>query len=83
MYEKLEKEQAELRAMSAGDPSLLSMAEADIKSLEEQKQGLLKQMEEIVTSEEAVVSELPNEIILEVGACYNVSQICRKSWLVF
>jgi peptide chain release factor 1 len=68
MYEKLEKEQAELRDMSAGDPSLLGMAEADIKSLEEQKLGLLKQMEEIVTSEEAVVSELPNEIILEVRA---------------
>lgn len=68
MYQKLEKEQAELRAMSAGDPSLLSMAEADIKSLEEQKQGLLKQMEEIVLSEEAVTDELPNEIILEVRA---------------
>ncbi len=68
MYEKLEKEQAELRALSAGDPSLLAMAETDIKSLEEQKLALLKQMEEIVASEETVANELPNEIILEVRA---------------
>lgn len=68
MYEKLEKEQAELKTMSASDSSLLALAEADIKSLEEQKQGLVKQMEEIVASEVEVAGELPNEIILEVRA---------------
>ena len=68
MYEKLTREQTELKTMSAGDPGLLALAEVEIKSIDEQKQALVKQMEEIVSSEEAVVSELPNEIILEVRA---------------
>ncbi len=67
MYQKLEHEEAELLAMAATDASYKEMADVDLKNIKEQKEGLLKQMEEIVASEAAEI-EYPTEVILEVRA---------------
>jgi len=67
MYEKLEKEESELDAMIASDPSMRELALADKESLVEQKKSILAQMDEIIESEK-VEEEFPNEVILEVRA---------------
>ncbi len=63
---RLEKEEAELQAMSA-DPEMKALSEEELKSLEAQKTQLLKEMEEIAAVEKAE-EEFPNEVILEVRA---------------
>lgn len=67
MYQKLEHDEAELLTMAKDDPSMKEMAEADLKSIDEQKKGLLQQMEDIIASEAEEI-EYPTEIILEVRA---------------
>ena len=67
MYEKLAADEAETRALSASDPAMKEMAEHELASIVEQKQGLEKQMKEIIAAE-AVEDEKPNEIILEARA---------------
>ncbi|MDO8575228.1 MAG: PCRF domain-containing protein [bacterium] len=66
MYEKLLKDEAEVLAMLS-DPALKEMAEEDLKSIKEQKEGLEKQMNEILDSEKEEI-EFPAEMILEVRA---------------
>jgi peptide chain release factor 1 len=67
MYEKLEKEDRELDAMIASDPSMRELAIADKESLIEQKKTILAQMDEIIESEKEE-EEFPNEVIMEVRA---------------
>jgi len=67
MYEKLEKDEAEVRKMAEGDPSFLELAESDLLSISEQKKSILAQMDGIIASEK-VEDEKANEIILEVRA---------------
>jgi len=66
-YESLEKEKDELLKMLAGDPSLKEMGEDDLKRIEEQQDGLKKQMDEIIALEKKE-EEFPNEVVLEVRA---------------
>ncbi|MDD5050540.1 MAG: PCRF domain-containing protein [Candidatus Pacebacteria bacterium] len=66
-YERLDKEEASLLAMIEKDPSYKDLAEDDLKSLKEQKENLLKQMNEIIEGEK-VEEEFPNEVVLEVRA---------------
>ena len=67
LYEKLEKDEAEILQMSSADSAMLELAKDDLSSLRSQKDSLLAQMEEI-TAAEAVEEEFPNEVILEVRA---------------
>ena len=67
LYAKLAADEAETRVMAANDPAMKEMAEHELASIIEQKEGLEKQMKEIVAAE-AVEDEKPNEIILEVRA---------------
>lgn len=67
MYEKLQKDEAELRIMMEKDSSLKEMAEADLASIVEQQKSLQTQMDEIIASEK-VEDEKPKEIVLEVRA---------------
>lgn len=67
MYEKLQKDEAELIAMSEKDPSLKEMAESDLASFAEQKGDIEKQIQAIVDSEKEEI-EYPTELILEVRA---------------
>lgn len=66
-YKRLSKQEDETNQMIQSDPSLADLAHSDLESIKEQKDALLKQMEDILT-EEAKEEEFPNEIILEVRA---------------
>ncbi len=67
MYEKLLRDEAEVRAMAEKDPSLKEMAESDLVGILEQKKNMEQQMKEILEND-VEVEEKPNEIILEVRA---------------
>ncbi|MCX6716535.1 MAG: PCRF domain-containing protein [Candidatus Taylorbacteria bacterium] len=67
MYEKLLKDEAEVLSMSEKDPAMKELATEDLKSITEQKEGLMKQMQSILDSEKEEV-EFPNELVLEVRA---------------
>jgi len=67
MYEKLEKDEAELLSMSEKDPNLKEMAQAELASLAEQKKDIERQIQTIIDSEKEE-QEYPTELILEVRA---------------
>jgi peptide chain release factor 1 len=66
MYEKLLSDEADVRAMTS-DPAMAELAVNDLASIEEQKKGLMAQMDEILAAE-AAEEEKPKEVILEVRA---------------
>ena len=65
MYTKLDREEAELVSLG-NDPTMKEMALTELASIKEQKDAVMKQMEEIVAQDN--VQELPTEMILEVRA---------------
>ena len=67
MYEKLTKDEAEVRGMMEADPSFKEMAEHELASILEQKKSLETEMVAIIASDQ-VEDEKPKEIILEVRA---------------
>ncbi len=64
--ERLIKEEAELLPLLE-DLSMKELAMLDLKSLNEQKETLISQMDEILKEDEKI-EEFPNEIVLEVRA---------------
>ena len=66
-YIRLENEEESIKNMAEKDPSMLSLAEEEIKSIESQKTNLLAQMKDITTEEEAE-DKYPNEVIMEIRA---------------
>ena len=66
-FEKLLKDEAEVRAMMEKDPTLKEMAEADLVSILAQKKELEDQMKGIIEADKEVI-EVPNEVVLEVRA---------------
>ncbi len=66
-YERLDKEEAALLAMIEKDPSYKELAEEDLKSMKEQKENLMTQMQTIIDGDKAE-EEFPNEVVLEVRA---------------
>jgi len=66
-YERLLKDEAELRALMQNDASMKELGADDLKSLEIQKAELEKQIQGILDAEKAE-DEFPNEIILEIRA---------------
>ena len=67
MYEKLVKDELEMKTMAEKDPSLKEMADSDLVSIREQMKNLEVQMNEILENDK-VEDEIPNEVILEVRA---------------
>ncbi len=67
MYEKLQKEEAELLSMGEKDPSMKEMAQTELSSFAEQKKDIEKQIQQILDSEKEE-DEIPNELVLEVRA---------------
>lgn len=67
MYEKLGRDEAELLATVAKDPSYKELAEGELASLAEQKKELQKQMEDILAGS-VEEEEKPREVVLEVRA---------------
>jgi peptide chain release factor 1 len=66
-YEKLLREEEQVRAMLDADDTLHEMASEELKNIQVQKDGLATQIEAIMKSEKEE-EEFPNEIILEVRA---------------
>jgi len=66
-FERLEKEEGEIKKMAEGDAGMAQLAKEELKNLEIQKKAVLDQIENIMKAEEAE-EEFPNEIILEVRA---------------
>lgn len=64
-YERLSKEEAEVKELAQGD--LGALAEDDLKRIAEQKTGVVAEMERIVAQEKKE-EEFPNEAIVEVRA---------------
>jgi len=67
LYEKLVKDEAEVRVMVEKDPSFKELAEADLSSIQEQKKNLEDQMNAIIAAD-VEEDEKPNEVIMEVRA---------------
>ncbi|MES2215942.1 MAG: PCRF domain-containing protein [Patescibacteria group bacterium] len=65
-YEKLLSDEKEVLAMTS-DPAMAELAKSDLASLEEQKKGMLAQMDEILAAD-AAEEEKPKEVVLEVRA---------------
>lgn len=67
MYEKLEKDEAELKALMASDASMAEMGKADLENIDVQKKDILRQVEAIEAAEKEE-EEFPNELIMEIRA---------------
>ncbi|HEU0080990.1 MAG TPA: PCRF domain-containing protein [Candidatus Paceibacterota bacterium] len=67
MYEKLVKDEADLKALMASDASMADMGKADLESIEMQKQDIERQVEAIEAAEKEE-EEFPNELIMEIRA---------------
>ncbi len=67
MYEKLEKDEAELKALMATDASMLEMGQADLENIAAQKADIVKQVEAIEAADKQE-EEFPNELIMEIRA---------------
>jgi peptide chain release factor 1 len=66
-YERLDTQESELDELVAADPSMKELAEQDKLLLQEQKKGLIAQMNEILEAEKKE-EEYPNKLVLEVRA---------------
>jgi peptide chain release factor 1 len=66
-YSRIQKDEDELRALSAEDDSMKSMADEEIANFVQEKETLIKQMDEILKEDEKE-EEFPNEVVLEVRA---------------
>ena len=66
-YERLLVEEKQAKKMLEGDESLRSIVEEELTSIKDQKEGIEKQLEDILKSEQEE-EEFPNEVVLEVRA---------------
>jgi peptide chain release factor 1 len=67
MYEKLEKDEADLKALMDSDPSMKEMGQADLENMQAQKADIVKQVEAIEAADKQE-EEFPNELIMEIRA---------------
>ncbi len=66
-YIRLENEEESIKKMSEKDPTMFSLAEEEIKSINSQKENLLEQMKSITAVDEEV-DKFPNEAVMEIRA---------------
>jgi len=67
MYEKLDKEEVDLKVLMDTDPTMKEMGAAEIENIEVQKREIIRQVEAIDAAEKEE-EEFPNEIIIEIRA---------------
>ena len=79
MLEKLSREEAEVREMLAGDDSLHEMASKELKFIQEERERIEKQVQEILNKEK-VEDEMTNEIVLEVRAGAGGDEAALFAW---
>lgn len=77
--EKLLREEAEVREMLASDETLHEMAAKELKFIQEEKDRLEKQVQEILDKDKEE-EENPNEIILEVRAGAGGDEASLFAW---
>ncbi len=66
-YERVSKEETELRVLAERDPSMKELADKELALFAEQKEALAAQMREVAEAAKEE-EEFPNELVLEVRA---------------
>lgn len=79
MLEKLLREEAEVREMLDSDETLHEMAAKELKYIQEQKDSVTKQIQDILDKEKEE-EEFPNEIVLEVRAGAGGDEASLFAW---
>ena len=79
MLEKLSREEAEVREMLASDDSLHELAAKELKFIQEERERIEKQVQEILDKEK-VEDEMTNEIVLEVRAGAGGDEASLFAW---
>ena len=79
MLERLARKEAEVREMLSGDETLHDLAAAELKEIQEQKDNLEKQIEDILAKDKEE-EESPNEIVLEVRAGAGGDEASLFAW---
>jgi len=77
--EKLAREEAEVREMLAGDESLHEMAAKELKFIQEEKERIEKQAQEILDKDKEE-AEITNEIVIEVRAGAGGDEASLFAW---
>ncbi len=78
-FERIEQEEEKIREMISDDQSLFEMGKEELSALEEQRKGILEQIE-MITKSEQEEEEFPNEIILEVRAGAGGDEASLFAW---
>ncbi|MDQ3245110.1 MAG: PCRF domain-containing protein [bacterium] len=79
MYEKLLREESEVREMLAGDESLHELATKELESVQLQKENIETQIQNILDKEKEE-EEFPNESVLEVRAGAGGDEASLFAW---
>jgi peptide chain release factor 1 len=79
LLEKLEAEEKEVREMLDSDESLHELAAKELKFIQEERERLEKQAEEILDKEKEA-EEFPNEVVLEVRAGAGGDEASLFAW---
>ena len=79
LLEKLEREEKEVREMLDSDASLHELASKELKFIQEERERLEKQAEDILNKEKEA-EEFPNEIVLEVRAGAGGDEASLFAW---
>src|SRR3989304_6024865 len=77
--EKILREEAEVREMLSGDDSLHEMAAKELKFIQEERERIEKQVQEILDKEK-IEEEITNEIVLEVRAGAGGDEASLFAW---
>lgn len=77
--EKLNREEAEVREMLASDETLHELAAKELKFIQEERERIEAQVEEILNKEKEQ-DEFPNEIVLEVRAGAGGDEASLFAW---
>lgn len=78
-YERLLSEEKKVNDMVAEDASMRDLAEEELQNIKFQKEGIERQLEEMIKSEKEE-EEFPNEIVLEVRAGAGGDEASLFAW---
>jgi peptide chain release factor 1 len=79
ILERLDREEAQVREMLGGDDELHKMAGVELKSIQEQREATLKQVQDILNKDKEE-EEMANEIVLEVRAGAGGDEASLFAW---
>jgi peptide chain release factor 1 len=79
ILERLDREEAQVREMMGGDDDLHAMASEELKSIQEQREATLKQIQDILDKEKEE-EEFANEVVLEVRAGAGGDEASLFAW---